>query len=192
MNTKFAIYLTIFLSLFILAHSMNPECADHIEKLYETLDELQYATYDQDILGVFRSLRLISKARNSIFNACGEEPSDFTNEGEFDMVQGCQESFEIVGDILDGITIEEESLKAIGKLERFYPFFQQTCLYADDYLVMSLSEEGNDEVMEALEELMQELLDQENRLVNEILSDIDDVKGKKLKGKVGLLLSVTN
>jgi len=189
MNTKFAIYLTILLSLFIIAQSINPNCAEHAQNLVETLNELEYATYDQDVLGVFRNLRLISKAKNS---ACGNEISDLIDQREFDMVQGCQESFEIVGDILDGITSEEESLKAIGKLERFYPFFQQTCLYADDYLVMSPSEEDNDEVMEALEELMQELLDQENRLVNEILSDIDDVKGKKLKEKVGFLLSVTN
>ena len=186
MQTKLATSLTIILSLFLLAHSMSPECTSHLKGLSKTFDILQYSAQDQDVLGVFRALRLLSKGKNSVYEVCGDEVLDFFGEEEYDTVQGCQGSSayleEILEEVYDEIHSEEESLKAIRKLERFYPIFQQTCLNADDDFGMNVSEEANDEIMEALEELMQELLDKQERLVDEIFDDLEDLKteiGKK-------------
>jgi len=171
MNTKITIlFAVVFLSLLVLSCAMNSECARKVHSFKGSLESLQYYAQDQDILGVFSTLRSISKAKNNINEACKDEVFE---ERDYSLVQGCQESFAIIEDLTYETEDDEESLRTVRELGKFYPVFLQSCFYADDYLLVNISDEIHREGMEALQELAQELLDEEDRLMKEILAEFN-------------------
>ncbi len=180
MNTKSTIlFALIAISLLSFSSAKNAECAQKLHSLQNNVTNLQYYAQDQDILGVFSTLRLISKEKNYIAEVCQEEVFDFLEERDYSSVQGCQESFATIEDLTYETENDEESLKTVRELGKFYPVFLQSCFYADDYLLMNMPEEVHDEVMEAFKELAQELLDEEDRLMREIIDDMSSFESQK-------------
>jgi len=152
------------------SYAMTSECADKLRDLQEILLDLHYSTHDQDIFGVSLSLKSISKSAKLISLGCGEDSINIEGKEEYGWIQGCQEGFEFLRDITSEIGSLEDSLLAVKELERFYPVFKGTCLYADDYLLVEdlcFNDYDVDCEKRNVKGMIQELLDDEEALTRE-------------------------
>jgi len=189
MQSKFTI-LFVIIALFSLSKA-NPKCLRQLQELEGTLTDLNYATQDQDIFGVSLGLKSVVKAAKPLKEACAEETFDFLAEREYEWIQGCQEGFGILGEILNEMSTEGGVLQGVLELEKFERVFQQTCFYTDDYMIMRLLDEAQIDMMGDLEDLIQGLLQDKERLVRELLAEIQGFEVESEKMEKAFLVSLT-
>jgi len=174
MQTKI-IFFTVLFALFTGFSALSQDCIHKIQSIEGSLMDLHYFAQDQEILSVFLTLKSLLKVNKSLTDICYEESAyKIDKNGEENQwIQGCQEGFKMLRNITSTIDSNEEKLQALRKLTDFYPVFENTCLYADDYLLLEILEGNDSERGDIIKGMIREFLDEEDRFVNEIVEELE-------------------